>query len=221
MQIRIGFLLSIALLAAPGAAAEALQVVATVPDLGSLTRSVGGDEVEVFVLARGPQDAHFVEPRPSFVRKLHDADLYVQQGMELEIGWAPVLLQQARNAAIQPGGRGHVDASSAITPLEVPLVKLRWRDREGGFTQLTAYAHPDAQAKTLVGIQEGEPVNLNSQTGVLVRGAWDETSRTWNEESGVVTLIWATDGVQYRLLSYSEVVSVEELIKIAESVPGD
>ncbi len=105
-----------------------------------------------------------------------------------------------------------------LTPLEVPLVKLRWRDSAGGFTQLTAYAHPDAQAKTLVGLEEGEPVDLDGRTAVLVRGAWDEASRTWNADSGVVTLIWAADGVQYRLLSYSDTVSVEALIKMAESV---
>ncbi len=129
MQIRItrirGWLLATALALFPLAAAAApLQVVATMPDLGSLAQAVGGGEVEVFVLARGPQDVHFVEPRPSFVRKLHDADLYLQQGMELEIGWAAVLLQQARNAQILPGGRGYLDASIAIAPLEVPTVPV-------------------------------------------------------------------------------------------------
>lgn len=148
MQIRIGLLLWIALLAAPSAAAEALRVVATVPDLGSLARSVGGDEVEVFVLARGPQDAHFVEPRPSFVRKLHAADLYVQQGMELEIGWAPVLLQQARNAAIQPGGRGYLDASTAIVPLEVPTARV---DRSMG--DLHPYGNPHYLTDPLNGLR--------------------------------------------------------------------
>jgi len=105
--------------AAVPAAAE-LDVVATTPDLGSLVRTVGGDAVEVTVLVKGPQDAHFVEPRPSFIRKLHDADLLVLLGMDMEIGWVPVLLRSARNADVQPGSRGYLDASTAIVPLEVP-----------------------------------------------------------------------------------------------------
>lgn len=109
------------LLAPPApAAARALRVVATTPDLGSLARDVGGDAVDVTVLVKGPQDPHFVEARPSFVQKLHRADLLVFVGMELEIGWLPTLLRQARNAEIRPGGRGYLDASRVIEPLEVP-----------------------------------------------------------------------------------------------------
>ncbi len=105
--------------AAP-AFAEPLRVVTSVPDLADLVRRVGGDEVEVESLVRGPQDAHFLDPRPTFVRRLHDADLYVEIGLQLEIGWSPVLLQSARNPKIRPGGEGYVDASRAIVPLEVP-----------------------------------------------------------------------------------------------------
>ena len=113
---------SLALLAAARAPANAapLAVVATVPDLGALTREVGGDEVELTVLARGPQDAHFIEPKPSFIRKLHDADLYLEIGMDLEVGWAPVLLHSARNPRILPGNPGYLNASRAIRPLQVP-----------------------------------------------------------------------------------------------------
>lgn len=118
-----------ALLAAGGAGARPLRVVATVPDLGSLVKLVGGDEVSVTVLVKGLQDPHFIEPRPSFVRKLHQADLYVQVGMELEIGWAPVLLRQARNSKVRPGAAGFVDASTVIAPLEVPQVAV---DRTAG-----------------------------------------------------------------------------------------
>lgn len=105
----------------PGVArADALHVVATTPDLAALARHVGGEEVEVTSLAKGPQDPHFVEARPSFIRELHDADLYVQIGMDLEIGWAPVLLRNARNPDVRPGARGYLDASAVIEPLEVP-----------------------------------------------------------------------------------------------------
>lgn len=101
-------------------AAEPLRVVATVPDLADLTRAIGGDEVAVTTLAKGTEDPHFVEPRPSFVRALADADLFLQIGLELELGWVPALLEQARNARILVGALGHLDASSAITPRGVP-----------------------------------------------------------------------------------------------------
>jgi len=118
-------------------ARAALDVVTTTPDLGSLVRSVGGDAVEVTVLVKGPQDAHFMEPRPSFIRKLHDAELFVLLGLDLEIGWAPVLIRSARNAAVQPGGAGYLDASAAIAPLEVPATTV---DRSMG--DLHAYGNP-------------------------------------------------------------------------------
>lgn len=107
-------------LSAGAAAAEPLRVVASVPDLGDLVREVGGSEVEVSVITKGPQDPHFVEARPSFVRVLHDADLYLEIGRELEVGWSSVLLRAARNPKILPGSRGYLAASAAIEPLQVP-----------------------------------------------------------------------------------------------------
>jgi zinc/manganese transport system substrate-binding protein len=115
----LSIVLAFALCAAP-ALAKPLRVVTSVPDLADLVRRVGGDEVEVESLVRGPQDPHFIDPRPTFVRRLHDADLYVEMGLQLEIGWSPVLLQSARNPKVRPGGEGYVDASRAIVPLEVP-----------------------------------------------------------------------------------------------------
>lgn len=96
-----------------------IQVCATVPDLGSLAREVGGDQVNVTVFAKGKEDPHFVEAKPSFIKALSQADLYIQIGMELEVGWAPVLLQNSRNGRVLPGTLGHLDAV-AIAPLEIP-----------------------------------------------------------------------------------------------------
>ena len=106
------------LLAAP--ASGPLRVCATVTDLGSLVREIGGNQVAVTVFSKGTENPHFVEARPSFIKALSTADLYVQIGMELEAAWAPVLLQNARNGRILPGNSGYLDASVAITPLEVP-----------------------------------------------------------------------------------------------------
>lgn len=120
-------LLLVALLAAAGPglpvqsrAAEPLRVVATLPDLGSIARSVGGDSVQVESLLRGGEDPHFVEPKPSFIKLLAEADVFLLAGLDLELGYAPRLLQGARNGRILPGARGYVDCSRAIVPLEVP-----------------------------------------------------------------------------------------------------
>jgi zinc/manganese transport system substrate-binding protein len=98
----------------------ALNVVATTEDLASLAREVGGDRIKVDALARGYQDPHFVEAKPSFILKLHAADLLVLVGRELEIGWLPPLIQQSRNAKVQPGADGYLDASLNVKILEIP-----------------------------------------------------------------------------------------------------
>jgi ABC-type Zn uptake system ZnuABC Zn-binding protein ZnuA len=108
------------MLVGAGASAEPLEVCATTTSVGSLVREVGGEDVSLTVFAKGPEDPHFVEPRPSFIKKLSRADLLVLNGMELELGWLPSLLQGARNARVLRGARGYLDASSAIAPLEVP-----------------------------------------------------------------------------------------------------
>lgn len=105
----------------PAAAAAApLKVCVTVVELGSLVRLVGGDRVEVTVLAKGNEDVHYLDAKPSFIKAISVADLFLQVGMELEAGWAPYLLQNARNSRVQPGGAGYLDASTVIAPLEIP-----------------------------------------------------------------------------------------------------
>ncbi len=116
-----GLVLPFGLLAAGGAgAAEPLRVVATLPDLASLAREVGGEEVEVTALARGGDDPHFVEAKPSFLRTLSRADLFAYNGLDLEIGWLPPLVRNARNGRILPGASGDFDASRGIPALELP-----------------------------------------------------------------------------------------------------
>jgi len=127
-MLSIRFLISVITLASlvtglwstPFAQAQPLKACATVPDLGSLVQEIGGEQVMLTVFAKGTENAHFVVPKPSFIKALSTCDVYVQIGLDLEIGWAPPLLQNARNGAILPGGQGHIDASTAITPLEVP-----------------------------------------------------------------------------------------------------
>src|SRR3954453_6073740 len=98
----------------------AIKIVTTTEDLESITHEVGGDKVSVESLAKGYQDPHFVEAKPSFIVKLHAAQLLVAVGRELEIGWLPPLITQSRNAAVQPGGRGYLDASLTVRILDIP-----------------------------------------------------------------------------------------------------
>jgi len=97
-----------------------LRVCVTVPELGSLMKEIGGNQVSVTVFARGMENPHFVEAKPSFIKDLSQADLFVQMGLELEMGWAPVLLQNAANGRVLPGARGYLEVSSVISPMEVP-----------------------------------------------------------------------------------------------------
>ncbi len=130
---RIWFSLIIVLLflsAFPGEnqAAKKLFIVTTIPDLASIAREVGGNYVETFSIAKGYQDPHFVDPRPSYMMKLQKADVFIQVGLDLEIGWVPSLLDGARNPDILPGGKGYIDASQNVPLLEIPVgdpTKLR------------------------------------------------------------------------------------------------
>ncbi|HKP01787.1 MAG TPA: metal ABC transporter substrate-binding protein [Chthoniobacterales bacterium] len=97
-----------------------LKVVATLPDLASLARELGADKVEVSVLAKPTEDSHFVDARPSFVVQLRDADVLIDGGAELEIGWLPPLLQNARNSKIDVGQPGRVQASQGVRLMNVP-----------------------------------------------------------------------------------------------------
>src|SRR6266545_6363703 len=97
-----------------------LNVVATLPDFGAIAEEVGGDKVKVTSIARGTEDQHFVDARPSYVRVLNQADVLVEGGAELEVGWLPPLVNGARNGKILADAPGHVILSRNIQLLEVP-----------------------------------------------------------------------------------------------------
>lgn len=102
----------------------AVNVVTSTEDLAAIAREVGGDKVAVESIARGYQDPHFVEAKPSFILKLNRADLLVVVGRELEIGWLPPLITQSRNSKIQPGSAGYLDASLTAKILEIPTGQI-------------------------------------------------------------------------------------------------
>jgi zinc/manganese transport system substrate-binding protein len=110
-----------------------LNVIATTEDLASIAREVGGDRITIESIAKGYQDPHFVEAKPSFILKLQKADLLIAVGRELEIGWLPPLIQQSRNGKIQVGAEGYLDASLTAQILEIP---------NGNITRAMGDVHP-------------------------------------------------------------------------------
>ena len=120
-------MLTLMTLLASSASAHAqskLNVMAATEDLASLAREVGGDRINVDSIAKGYQDPHFVEAKPSFILKLQKADLLIVVGRELEIGWLPPLMQQSRNGKIQVGAQGYLDASLTAQIMEIPTGQI-------------------------------------------------------------------------------------------------
>jgi zinc/manganese transport system substrate-binding protein len=117
----------------PARAQSKLNVIATTEDLAAIAREVGGDRIVVDSIAKGYQDPHFVEAKPSFILKLQKADLLILVGRDLEIGWLPPLIQQSRNSKVQVGADGYLDASAQVRILEMP---------QGQITRAEGDVHP-------------------------------------------------------------------------------
>ena len=131
------------------AAQGKLNVVATTEDLGAVAREVAGDRAEVESIARGYQDPHFVEAKPSFILRIQRADLLVVVGRELEIGWLPPLVQQSRNAKVQPGAAGYLDASLQARILDIP---------QGQVTRAMGDVHPQGNPHYWLDPENGKVV---------------------------------------------------------------
>jgi len=104
----------------PASEAKKLNVVTSTTDMAALAQEVGGDKITVEAIARGYQDPHFVEAKPSFLLKLKNADLLISVGLQLEIGWLPPLVTQCGNPRIQVGAPGYLDASQFAEILDLP-----------------------------------------------------------------------------------------------------
>jgi zinc/manganese transport system substrate-binding protein len=97
-----------------------LRVVATTPDLASIAREIGGDRVNVVALAKPTEDPHYVDAKPSHIVTLNRADVLIEGGAELELGWLPPLLENSRNGKIAAGAPGRIIASEGVRLIEVP-----------------------------------------------------------------------------------------------------
>jgi zinc/manganese transport system substrate-binding protein len=132
------FISSVALLAFSLVAQAALNVVATLPDFGAIAQEIGGDKIKVTSIAKGTEDPHFVDAKPSYIRVLNQADVLLEGGAEMEIGWLPPLLNNARNSKIVGDAPGHVVLSRGIRLLELPTGPV---DRSMGDTHPLGNPH--------------------------------------------------------------------------------
>ncbi len=133
VKICLAVLIACFLPSLPLGAQSKLNVVTTTEDLAAIAREVGGDHITVESIARGYQDPHFVEAKPSFILKLQKANILILVGRDLEIGWLPPLIQQSRNSKVQVGADGYVDASLKARILEIP---------QGQITRAEGDVHP-------------------------------------------------------------------------------
>jgi zinc/manganese transport system substrate-binding protein len=174
-------------------AADKVRVVTTTTDLKALTEAVGGDLVEVDALARGSQNPHDLEVRPSLMVKVRRADLLVINGLELD-QWAEVVVQGANNPRVIPGAPGRVDASAGILVLEVPRTRV---DRSMGDVHPVGNPHytvdpgmgPDITANILEGLVRVAPQH---------RAAFERNREQFLARLGQAMSKWAADLAPYK-----------------------
>ena len=133
MLLTAGAILAASLISPGIASAKKLNIVTATTDLAALAQEVGGDHINVESIAKGYQDPHFVEAKPSFLLRLRQADLLIVVGLQLEIGWLPPLITQSGNSRIQVGANGYLDASQFAEILEIP---------QGSITRAMGDVHP-------------------------------------------------------------------------------
>jgi len=120
MKTNLPLVSAVALLSLTLPAQAKLNVVATTPDFAAVAKAIGGDQVEITTLARPTEDPHFVDAKPSLILKLNRAQVLLEGGAELELGWLPPLLQGARNPRLALGAPGRIVCNQGIPMLEVP-----------------------------------------------------------------------------------------------------
>ena len=151
-RISLTIVIAFAVLTLSGQNTQAeISIVTTLPDLAAIARDIGGDKVEVVSLTKGYQDPHFVDAKPIYVTKLNNADMLIYNGLELEVGWLPVLITGARNSDILAANTvGHYNASTSIKKrLEVPTGPV---DRSMGDV------HPSGNPHYMLDPRNGIPV---------------------------------------------------------------
>ncbi len=150
-EVSVGLAMLAAAWPAGSQAQDKLNVVATLPTYAALAREIAGDRAEVSAIARGDEDPHFVNPRPSFARQIQSADLFISTGLDLEL-WVPGLLDRANNPDVMEGATGHVVAYSGVELLQIPASV----SRQGG--DVHVFGNPHIHGDPVNAIQIGRNI---------------------------------------------------------------
>jgi len=160
------------------AAHAALSIFATVPEWGALAQEIGGDKVRVYTATNALQDPHHVEARPSLIAKARGADLVIATGAELEVGWLPLVLQQAGNSKVQPGTPGYFEAASAVPMLGRPT-RL---DRAEGDVHPMGDPHIQGDPRNIARVAAAlveRMAQLDASDAAAFRARYAEFSQKW------------------------------------------
>jgi zinc/manganese transport system substrate-binding protein len=144
--------LALALIVSPLANAK-LKVVASTADVGALVKEVGGSDIDIDAIAKGTQDPHAIEPKPSYMLKMNGADLVVANGLSLEVGWLPSLIAGSRNPKIHVGTPGYLDLGLSADPIDIP---------QGGISRAGGDVHPDGNPHFTL-----DPLRTGKLAGVI------------------------------------------------------
>lgn len=172
-----------------GTASADLKVVTTLPWIGSIVRDLGKDRVNVTVLVKPSQDPHMIEARPSMILAARKADIIMYNGLDLEIGYLPVIIESSKNRKIQPGMPGNFDCSRYIAVIEKPAAV----DRGLGDIHPLGNPHYHLSPRNVRSVAEGiaralsglDPENeaFYKANAVSFRTRLDEKRREWNRKT--------------------------------------
>jgi zinc/manganese transport system substrate-binding protein len=178
---------SLALIATPAYAV--LNVFATVPEWGALTEELGGDNVKVYIATSATQDPHHIEAKPSLIARARNADLVVATGAELEIGWLPLVVQQAGNPKIRAGQPGYFEAANYVTLRDKParLDRAEGDVHAAGDPHIQTDPHNIARVAAALAVRLAELDPANAESYRSRYRAFDDKWRTaiarWEHEA--------------------------------------
>jgi zinc/manganese transport system substrate-binding protein len=160
-------------------ACATLNVFATVPEWGALVEELGGDKVKVYTATNALQDPHHVEAKPSLIARARNADLIVATGAELEIGWLPLVTQQAGNPKVQPGQPGYFEAAPFVTLLDKPvrLDRAEGDVHPGGDPHIQTDPHNIAR---VAGPLAARLAELDPESAAYYQARYKAFSERWN-----------------------------------------
>jgi zinc/manganese transport system substrate-binding protein len=186
----------------------ALSVFATVPEWGALAQELGGDKVKVYTATSPLQDPHHVEARPSLIARARGADLVVATGAELEVGWLPLVLQQAGNAKVQPGAAGYFEATQYVNMLGKPTRLDRAEGDVHPFGDPHIQTDPRNIARVAVALAD-KMAQLDAANAATYRSRLQAFSQKWNAaiarwEQEAAPLKGTAVVVQHKAFTYLE-----------------